>query len=100
MRQPLAHALTRCLGPLEVGEGLELVEPDVRTREVTGPGLVVLCSDGLWNYFPGALDIARLLHDGVDEPISEPAAVARRLLNHALERGGHDNVTVAVFAQP
>jgi serine/threonine protein phosphatase PrpC len=98
MRQPLAHALTRCLGPLESGEGIELAEPDVRVREVTGPGLVVLCSDGLWNYFPGAKDIARLLARPGAPMVTRPRAVARLLVNHALERGGHDNVTVAVCA--
>jgi serine/threonine protein phosphatase PrpC len=93
-RQPLAHALTRCLGPLEVGDGLEIVEPDVRIRDLPGPGCVVLCSDGLWNYFTRPADLAGLFTDlGKD-----PATIARVLVNHALARGGHDNVTVAVYA--
>ena len=50
LRQPLAHALTHCLGPLEnEGESIDQVDPEVRARDLPGPGMVVLCSDGLWN---------------------------------------------------
>jgi serine/threonine protein phosphatase PrpC len=95
MSSPYAHALTRCLGPLEVGEALEQVSPDVRTRDLAGPGELLLCSDGLWNYFPEA-DALRAIAEGagVDAPLG---LVARRLVNHALARGGHDNVTVALY---
>jgi serine/threonine protein phosphatase PrpC len=96
MRQPLAHALTRCLGPLEAGADSSNIDPDVRARDLPGAGFVVLCSDGLWNYFPNAADIAELVHAaGADAP---PRAIARRLVNHALHRGGGDNVSVAVYA--
>jgi serine/threonine protein phosphatase PrpC len=95
MTSPYAHALTRCLGPLEVGEALEQVSPEVRTRDLAGPGELLLCSDGMWNYFPEA-DALRAIAEGagVDAPLG---LVARRLVNHALARGGHDNVTVAIY---
>ena len=38
MQQPLAHALTRCLGPLEWG-GAGTVDPDVVVRENRGSGV-------------------------------------------------------------
>jgi serine/threonine protein phosphatase PrpC len=91
----LAHTITRCLGPLEAGEGPTEVDPDVRSREITGPGLVMLCSDGLWNYAPDAEDLARVMLAAPDE--GNAAGVARLLVNYALARGGQDNVSVAVY---
>jgi serine/threonine protein phosphatase PrpC len=96
LREPMAHAITKCLGPLEVGDTLDLVEPDVRVRELPGPGHIVLCTDGLWNYFPGAGDVAALVRAA--GPGATPAAIARLLVGHALVRGGQDNVAVAVHA--
>jgi len=94
MRAPLAHALTKCLGPLEVGDVPHEIDVDVRARDLPGPGHIVLCSDGLWNYFPAAAMVAELVRasDG-----AHAEAIARHLVNHALARGGQDNVTVAVY---
>ncbi len=101
---PLAHALTRCLGPLEVVDPeatesrgkprIAEVAPDVRARDLPGPGWIVLCSDGFWNYFPGAAEVASLVR--AEGPGASPAHLARRLVNQALVRGGQDNTTVLV----
>ncbi len=93
MRAPLAHALTRCLGPLEDDECNAL--PDIRSFDLSGPGYVVLCTDGFWNYFAEASAVAALVHEL--GPRARPAAIARHLVNHALACGGHDNVTVAIY---
>jgi serine/threonine protein phosphatase PrpC len=81
-----AHAITRWLGA--GGEP----EPDVVTLRPAGPGLLLLCSDGLWNYYPHPEELAEaalpLLARG------GPAAVARELTTLALNAGGRDNVTV------
>jgi PPM family protein phosphatase len=92
----LAHTITKCLGPLEVGDVPMEIEPDIRSRELQGPGILLLCSDGLWNYAPDAEDIARVMRAAPDE--TDAAAVARLLVNYALARGGQDNVSVAVLA--
>jgi serine/threonine protein phosphatase PrpC len=102
---PMAHALTRCLGPLDLARpsegdgrdgasGLPRVNPEVRGQDLDGAGYVVLCSDGFWNYCPQATDVGALV-DALGESASA-SRVARRLVNHALARGGHDNVTVLV----
>ncbi len=94
---PLAHALTKCIGPLEVGDGkIEEVDPDIRVRQLPGAGHVVLCTDGLWNYFPSAPEIALLVRSAGDH--ANAATIARVLVNHALAKGGGDNVSVAVCA--
>lgn len=92
----LAHTITRCLGPLEVGDVAAEIDPDVRSRELAGPGLLLLCSDGLWNYAPKPADIAAVIRAASDE--SNAVEVARLLVNYALARGGQDNVSVAVYA--
>jgi serine/threonine protein phosphatase PrpC len=101
---PLSHALTRCLGPLEVVDPdapagtrprIGEVQPDVRARDLPGPGWVVLCSDGFWNYFSSAESVATLVRMGAGA--SSPARIARRLVNHALARGGQDNTTALVY---
>ena len=97
MAAPLAHALTRCLGPLELsGEKIEEVAPDVCVRELSGPGHVVLCTDGVWNYFPSAHELAGVLRAAGAG--ASTALLARCLVNHALARGGEDNASVAVYA--
>jgi serine/threonine protein phosphatase PrpC len=96
LASPYAHALTRCLGPLEGGDPLLHAEPDLLEFEAPGPGHLVLCSDGLWNYFPAAEDLR-----GVITPLGEKAPagkMARALVNAALLQGGQDNVTVGVLA--
>jgi PPM family protein phosphatase len=91
----LAHTITKCLGPLEVGDIPAEIEPDVRARDLPGPGVVLLCTDGLWNYAPKAADISAVLRAAADD--TNAVDVARLLVNYALARGGQDNVSVAVY---
>jgi len=83
-----AHTLTRWLG---ADARIRPTDSDVTTITATGPGVLLLCSDGLWNYFPGADDIGRLRSGG------GPADTARTLVARALESGGGDNITVVVI---
>ena len=85
---PDAHVITRWIG----GEA-ESVTPTVVTLDVTEPGLLLVCSDGLWNYFE---DPARLLELVPDWAVSAPIEIARRLTDAALVAGGQDNITVVV----
>lgn len=84
-----AHTLTRWLGA--DAEPKPWADSSVRTLTVDGPGCLLLCSDGLWNYLPDAADIARFC-TGTD-----PTAAARALVRYALDAGGQDNITVAVI---
>lgn len=84
-----AHTLTRWLGA--DSEPTPWSESSVQTVSVVGPGSLLLCSDGLWNYLPDAADI---------EPFcsgADPASAAQALTDHALAAGGHDNITVIVI---
>jgi serine/threonine protein phosphatase PrpC len=84
-----AHTLTRWLGADT--ESKPWSESSVRTITTEGPGSLLMCTDGLWNYLPDATDIARFC-TGTDA-----TARARALVEYALRAGGHDNVTVAVI---
>jgi serine/threonine protein phosphatase PrpC len=87
---PDAHTITRWLGADADGGA-----PAVTSVPVTGPGWVVLCTDGLWNYVEAP---DRLAEAAGDLAGIRPAEVARRLVRVALAAGGQDNVTVAVLA--
>ncbi|TDB86521.1 serine/threonine protein phosphatase [Actinomadura sp. KC216] len=106
---PNAHVITAWLGA-DAGE----VGPHVASFRPAGPGTLLVCSDGLWNYFPAAGDLAALLTAGPDDqappggaapgpghdPSADPLGVARALVRHALDAGGRDNITVAVIPLP
>ncbi|WP_184675846.1 PP2C family serine/threonine-protein phosphatase [Saccharothrix violaceirubra] len=81
-----AHVLSRWLG---ADSGTDA--PRTVTFRVEVSGLLVLCSDGLWNYLPEPEDLLEVLPRGVT-----PVEVARELVEVALKSGGHDNVTVVV----
>jgi serine/threonine protein phosphatase PrpC len=86
MADPRAHAITRWLGSGEEPE------PDLVTLRPSGPGLLLLCTDGLWNYQPDAAELAGLALPALAR--GGPLAVARALTAVALDAGGRDNITV------
>ncbi|MFE5509451.1 PP2C family serine/threonine-protein phosphatase [Streptomyces sp. NPDC056529] len=89
-----AHAITGWLG----ADAYEL-DPHTAAFKPDRSGVVVVCTDGLWNYAEGPEDMARVVPaDAADRPLHS----ARVLVGHALDGGGHDNVTVALvpFAVP
>jgi serine/threonine protein phosphatase PrpC len=99
---PNAHVITAWLGA-DAGQ----VTPHVATFRPAGPGTLLVCSDGLWNYFPAAGDLAALLGGGTGDagapahdPAADPLGTARTLVRHALDAGGRDNITVAVIPLP
>jgi serine/threonine protein phosphatase PrpC len=97
-RNPQAHALTHCIGPLEEVPESKQVEPSLLTFAPPGECWLVLCSDGLWNYAPEPTDIARLLAEA--RPAADALGRAQHLVDYALARGGHDNVTAALAFLP
>jgi serine/threonine protein phosphatase PrpC len=84
-----AHAITGWLG----ADAYEL-EPHTALFKPDRPGVVVVCSDGLWNYAESAEAMARVVTADAGR---RPLHCAQMLVGHALEGGGHDNVTVAVL---
>ncbi|MFI1287401.1 PP2C family serine/threonine-protein phosphatase [Streptomyces sp. NPDC020792] len=87
-----AHAITGWLG----ADAYEL-EPHTASFKPDRPGVVVVCTDGLWNYAETAREMAEAVPLDADV---RPLHSARVLVGHALDGGGHDNVTVAVLPFP
>jgi serine/threonine protein phosphatase PrpC len=92
MASPHAHVITRWLGA-------DLPEPEAHvTRfEPAGPGVVLVCSDGLWNYRPDADDLAAVALPGA---LTDPLATAAALVKFAVDAGGIDNITVVLVPFP
>ncbi|MFJ8104506.1 protein phosphatase 2C domain-containing protein [Streptomyces sp. NPDC096132] len=87
-----AHAITGWLG----ADAYEL-EPHTASFKPDRPGVVVVCTDGLWNYAEAAEEMAEVVP--LDAAV-RPLHCAQVLVGHALDGGGHDNVTVAVVPFP
>ena len=89
-RSPFLHSITHWVGP-------DAPERPPRTVSLRPerPGRLVLCTDGLWNYAPTAGELGGLI-DALPDGAA-PAAVASALADTANDRGGHDNITVAVI---
>ncbi len=64
---PDAHIITRWLG----GDADSSI-PTVTVVEVSEPALLVVCSDGLWNYFEEADALGDLVPEGVDTSGDRP----------------------------
>ncbi len=88
LAHPEAHAITRW-----IGVDAESTEPRITDFEVTEPGLLIVCTDGLWNYFEEPAKLAELVAAAGDR---SPSGIARWLADAALDAGGQDNITVAV----
>ncbi|MER7958272.1 PP2C family serine/threonine-protein phosphatase [Streptomyces sp. NPDC096030] len=84
-----AHAITGWLG----ADAYEL-EPHTAAFKPDRPGVVVVCTDGLWNYAEAADEMARVVPA---DAAGRPLHGAQVLVGHALDGGGHDNVTVALL---
>ncbi|OQD56090.1 serine/threonine protein phosphatase [Streptomyces phaeoluteigriseus] len=87
-----AHAITGWLG----ADAYEL-EPHTAAFKPDRPGVVIVCTDGLWNYAEGAEEMAETLPL---DAAARPLHAAQVLVGHALDGGGHDNVTVALLPFP
>ena len=92
MASPQAHVITRWLGA-DIAEP----EPHLARFEPPGPGVLLICSDGLWNYLPDAEDLASLTLPGA---LTDQVGTAGALLKFALDAGGMDNITVVLVPVP
>ncbi|MFI8083438.1 PP2C family protein-serine/threonine phosphatase [Kitasatospora sp. NPDC086009] len=86
---PRAHAITGWLGA-----DAEEVVPHTLDFTPHVPGVLLICTDGLWNYAEAATDLAFYVRQ---DARTEPLAAARTLVKFAVAAGGHDNITVAVL---
>jgi len=88
MASPQAHVITRWLGA-------DLPQPQPHVAQFAPPerGVVLVCSDGLWNYRPEATDLAEL---ALPDALTDPLGAASGLVKFAVDMGGQDNITVVL----
>lgn len=88
-----AHAITKWLGP----DATDL-EPRTVAQRVDGPGWLMVCSDGLWNYVSEASSMATLLNQFWHSmpPGDGPDVLAQALVGWANNQGGRDNISVCL----
>ncbi|MBB6553101.1 PP2C family protein-serine/threonine phosphatase [Nonomuraea rubra] len=85
-------------------------EPHLRSFRPSTPGLLLLCTDGLWRHFPTATATAlrdrthvgavrgRARTDALrDRTRTRGLDAARALVDHALAAGGQDNITALLL---
>ena len=90
-RSRKAHALTRWLG-LDSEPG----DPDSVVRDIAGEGVLLLCSDGLWNYATGDEEMSEVVRQS-SENSATALEMARQLVDYAIAQGGRDNITAALI---
>ncbi|MCD4536477.1 protein phosphatase 2C domain-containing protein [Nocardioides sp. cx-169] len=83
-----AHAITKWLG-----RDARDLTPRVGQLQVAGPGWVLVCSDGLWNY---ASEADALAAQVAASGATAPADLALALTDWANAQGGIDNITVTL----
>jgi serine/threonine protein phosphatase PrpC len=89
---PQAHIVTGWLGA-----DVSNTAPHLLRFVPPGPGAVLLCTDGLWNYLNDAAALADL---ALPTAPAYPLGTARMLVDFAVRAGGMDNVTVAIASFP
>ena len=88
---PQSHGITRWIGAdADPDSGPEIVR-----HSIAGPGALLLCSDGLWNYARTPEEISRLFVEASSAG-ADALAAARSMVQFANQRGGQDNITVAL----
>jgi serine/threonine protein phosphatase PrpC len=92
-----AHQISRCLGPLYGNRTTDIPDPAVVVFPLPDSGIVLLCTDGLWNYIPSFAHMAALVKIGAGAP--DAITQARSLVDFALKRGGKDNISVALMVR-
>jgi serine/threonine protein phosphatase PrpC len=95
LSDPRAHVITRWLAA---------DAPDVVARHrswaLDDSGVLLLCSDGVWNHLPEPTVLAAILHTAVGAAgaTADVQAGAKALVDAALDEGGHDNATAVLLS--
>ena len=88
---PAFHTITRWLGADSVDHS-----PEFTSQTIDGPGWLLVCSDGLWNYASALGEMVTLLKDLSASAGTDPVPLAGALVDWANAAGGHDNITAAL----
>ena len=85
-----SHSITQCLGMLA-----EPIRIHVRTVKLDPGTWVLLCTDGLWNYFDSPAEMAERVNEAGED--ADAFELCQYLVKLANNGGGHDNITVGAY---
>ncbi|MET3131475.1 serine/threonine protein phosphatase PrpC [Oxalobacteraceae bacterium GrIS 1.11] len=91
---PLAHCVTQVLGMRD-----DRIVPHVLSAPMAPEDILLLCSDGLWNYFQDQHSLAAMvdrLRQGHGARLGA-REICQALVDAANAQGGQDNITVAIL---
>lgn len=89
-KDKLAHCVTQVLGMHD-----QDIEIHTLVRSLKPGDMLLLCSDGLWNYFQGENALLKAITSfGIN---SDAAHICEHLVGLANSAGGHDNITAALL---
>jgi serine/threonine protein phosphatase PrpC len=98
MASPHAHVLTRWLGAEAADLGGDPGRaPHIEQYAPPGNGVLLVCSDGLWNYAPEGADLAGL---ALPKALDDPLGAAVDMVQFAVDAGGADNITAVLIPYP
>ena len=90
MHDRRSHAITQCLGMLD-----DEIRIHVRNIVLEPDTWLLLCTDGLWNYYDQLPALSQAVADAV--PDADAFELCQHLVKLANHAGGHDNITVAAY---
>ncbi|MDR3479624.1 MAG: protein phosphatase 2C domain-containing protein [Burkholderiaceae bacterium] len=85
-----SHSITQCLGMLD-GE----IRIHVRNLNLEPDTWLLLCTDGLWNYFDQTPAMAQAVAAATSE--ADAFELCQHLVKLANQAGGHDNITAGAY---
>ena len=89
-----AHVIMHCIGPIETSISGNLPVSGVVSEDITNESVLILCSDGLWNYAESIESFETTL--AAAPKTGDAMTLVKHLVFFALAKGGHDNISVAV----
>lgn len=90
MKDRRSHCVTQVLGMHDQAMEIHLVQHKIEEGE-----MLLLCSDGLWNYLESGNDLQKAILDFSYE--KDAIEICEHLVSLANDAGGHDNITVAIL---
>jgi serine/threonine protein phosphatase PrpC len=89
-----AHVIMHCIGPIESTASGKLPVSAVVSEDVSKKSILILCSDGLWNYTDSIESFQSTLASAPKK--GDALTLVKHLVFFAQAKGGHDNISVAV----
>jgi serine/threonine protein phosphatase PrpC len=88
LQSPHAHEITQCLGTRQETPLVNMVQYLAEPEDI-----IMVCSDGLWNYFNNAQELNLFMGKDMHE-------TCKNLVNFANKCEGHDNISIACYKIP